>query len=125
MMLVACSDNNKKSASELLKDPVMEEHIYNSILSDKQHLTKFMDKMMADAHSMKMLINNGTMMKTICMSEELDSMVATDKEMMESITSKILESMKKDSIVCDHTCNRMMENEQFRNYLNKRRIEKK
>ncbi len=65
------------------------------------------------------------MMKTICMSEELDSMVATDKEMMESITSKILESMKKDSMVCDHTCNRMMENEQFRNYLNKRRIEKK
>lgn len=119
LQLAACAGKKEKSAAEMLKDPVKEGEVYDAILADNKHLMKLMDRMMADKNCRRMMTGKGAMMKMMCMSESMDSMMNEDKEMAGKMTGRLLETMKKDSMLCDHTCSGMMENERVRRYMKK------
>jgi hypothetical protein len=119
IMTAGCGGTKEKTAEELLKTPKMEDEIYFTILSDNAHLSKFMEKMMEEENCRKMMLTNKPMIKMMCMSENVDTLMNTDKEVRESITNKMIKSMTMDSTVCDHTCTRIMAEGKLKNYFNK------
>lgn len=117
MMIIGCEKIKEKTAEEILENPKMEEQIYAAILNNNNHLTKFIDKMMVDENCKTLMTKNTSLMKMICLSENMDSLFNTDNEIMKHITNKIIQMMEVDTSVCDRTCNRMMESESIRKFF--------
>lgn len=112
--IAACSSVREKTAEELLENPKMEDEIYSAILSNKKRTEKLMDRMMADENCMSMMSGNSSMVKMMCMSPKMDSLMHHDMQMMENMTSSMVNIVEKDSVVCDKTCSKMMESDRFR-----------
>lgn len=100
----SCNDIREKTAEELLESPKMEEEIYSAILSDSLYFTLFMNKMMSNENSKKMLTENYPMMKMMCLSKEMDNLINSDQQARESMSNRFMLKMEAKSAVCDKTC---------------------
>lgn len=119
-LLMNCTSPKEKTATELLKNPQMEQDIYTAILNDNNYLSKFMEKMMANENCKSMMEKNNLILTLVCRSEKMDSMLNNDKYLKEKISNIYLNSMVADSVVCDKTCNKIIENPQLNGYFKKR-----
>ena len=117
LLAIGCTDIREKTAADLLKNPKMEEDIYTSIINDNAHLSKFMDKMLANENCKSMMTKNNPLVKMVCMSEKIDSMISNDKQIRERMTGNLLKKMEVDSVVCDETCIRLSKNQYLNNYF--------
>ena len=117
IIVIGCIGTKEKSADELLKNPTMEEDIYTSIIKDTAHLSKFMNKMMANESCKSMVEKNNSLVKMVCMSEKIDSLVSNDKQIREKVTGNLFKKMEADSVVCDETCIRLSKNQYLNNYF--------
>lgn len=114
IMATACNAPKEKSANELLEDPKMCNEIFNAILKDAGYSQNFMEKMMSTKNCSSPFLQNLTMVKMSCMSDETDT---TDREIVEKMTDLMIRKMEVDSVVCDKTCAKIIENEQLRSKL--------
>lgn len=115
MLITSCKNtSDEKSVAELFKDPKTEEEIYSAILSNNERTKKLIDRMMVDENTRSMLAGNSSMMKMMCLSGSMDSLVYTDAQMSEEMINRLLKAMAADSVVCDKTCTRMMKDESIR-----------
>ncbi len=121
---VGCREIKEKTAEELLESPVMEDKIYATILNDSVLFLKFIDKMLLDEKSKKMFSNNSGIVKTVCMSEKMESLMSSDQQVIEMFSNRLIKRMVADSFVCDHTCTRIMENQYLKKYFRERGIGK-
>ncbi len=125
----SCTSPKEKCIEDLLNDPMTEIEVYTSILADNSHFSKFMDKVMSDDAGKKMLTENRSIMKMMCMSKSMDTLMNTDKQVLETFTDRFITKLESDSMVCDHTCTRIMKNDVlnnfFRNQYSKQLKEKK
>lgn len=124
LLVTGCKGNREKSAEELLENPVMEDEIYSTILNDSVYFLKFMNKISMDESCKKMVANNNSIMKEMCMSEKMDSLLSTDQQMMENLSNRLIKRMEVDSFACDHTCTRIMESEYLKKYFREHGINK-
>lgn len=108
MLAFSCSEVREKTAEELLEKPKMEAEIYSAILKDSIHLSKFMDKMMADEKCKTMMTKNSGMMKMMCTSERMDSMMNADKEIMGNMITCMVERIEGDTSACNMMFGKMM-----------------
>src|ERR1035437_3049946 len=115
--IIGCSKINEKSAEELLNNPKMEEEIYSGILSNSNRFSKFIDRIMADENGKTMMVRNKYLMKTICLSENMDTLLKDDKQMMETMSNRLINNISIDSVACDQTCIRLMKNDQINRYF--------
>ena len=83
-----CTSTRDKSAEELLNDPKMEEKMFAAILSDQNYFTKFMNKAMVDEKSKLIIIKNRSLMKMLCMSENMDTVMHNDLQLKEAFTDR-------------------------------------
>lgn len=123
-VLTGCTAK-QKTAEELLKDPKTEQEIYSAILSDKEHLSAFMEKMLADKDCRELMTASDAFVKMACMSAKMDSIISNDKLVLDNITGIMIRKMSADSITCDHTCTKMMEDESIKTYLKKQPLQKR
>ena len=114
VMVMSCAEVREKTAEELLENPKMEDEIYSAILASKAHSEKFLDRMMNDENCKAMMMKNSSMVKMMCSSDKMDSLMHHDLQMMESMTNNLMNIVERDSIVCDKTCSKMMESDRFR-----------
>ena len=119
VMAISCSRNKEKSAEELLKDPQMENNLYTAILNNSDHFTKFMDKAMADEMGRTLMTNNPSMLKMMCTSNNMDTLLSSDQLLKEIFTERFVSELERDSTLCDHTCTRLKKNEQLNNFFKK------
>ena len=117
LLTISCSDVRRKNVANLLNDPKMEDEIYSSIINDNVHLSKFMDKMLANENCKSIITRNNSLIKMVCMSEKIDSMVSNDKQIREKMTGNLFKKMEADSVVCDETCIRLSKNQYLNNYF--------
>lgn len=114
IMAMGCFSPREKTAQELLNNPKMENEIDSAIINDNVRLTKFMAKMMENENCKKMMITDAPMLKMMCLSENMDSLMKSDREMMENTATRMINFMKADTVVCDKTCTRIMEDKFLR-----------
>lgn len=112
-----CAGTKQKRAESLLKNPGMENEIYSAILNDPENLSKFLDKMMLSEDAKKLMLENPLLSKTLCMSGKMDSLISNDEQIRETMSGLIIKNMMADSVVCDKTCSKLMENEHIKGYL--------
>jgi hypothetical protein len=124
LFVIGCNGTKEKTAGELLENSTMEDEIYSSILNDSVHFSKFINKMAMDERGKKMMAKNSSMVKVMCMSEKVDSLMSNDKQVMESLSNRLIKRMEADSFVCDVTCTRMMESEYLKKYFREHGISK-
>jgi hypothetical protein len=117
IIVFGCTSVREKTAEELLENPKMEEEIYNSVLADSTHLSKLMSKMMANDNCKIKMAENSSLVKTVCMSPHIDSLMKNDDQFIEHMSNRIIKKMVLDSIMCDKTCTKMMENDRVKNYF--------
>ena len=118
-MTFSCSRIKEKSAEELLENSKMRDEVYSAILNNHDYSTGLLNKMMESEKCKMIMTGNLSMMKMMCTSDKMENLMNTDKEVMENLTGKLIKRMKTDSVVCDHTCTMLMENEQLKNYFTK------
>ncbi len=109
IMTISCNSRREKSAEELLENTKIENEIYSAIISNKEHLSKFMNKMM---------MTNSSAMNMICTSEKMmDSLINNNPQIIKDLSNSLIKKMGTDSAVCDKTCTKMIENENVRRYI--------
>lgn len=123
-MTYSCSHIKEKSAMELLENSKMREEVYSAILNDHAYSTDLLNKMMESDKCKMIMTGNLSMMKMMCTSDKMENLMNTDKQVMENLTGKLIKRMETDSVVCDHTCTMLMENEQLKNYFTKQTSKK-
>ena len=121
LTLCGCEKARERTAEELLASPGMEDEIYTAILNDNMHVSRLMGRMMADSNCRKMMEQDKAMVRLICMSDKMDTLLVTDQQLMESITGKMIRRMEADSAVCDKTCTQMMKSDPLKKYFGKGR----
>lgn len=124
LLFANCNGIKDKSAKELLENSDMKEKIYSEIISDTTHFLEFMNKFMNDDQSKILLNRNSSLVKMVCMSEKMDSLMSHDQQVMESLSNRFIKKMEDDSVVCDHTCTRLMESEYLKKYFREHGIGK-
>ena len=117
IVLAGCNNMKEKSAEELMKNPGTEQEIYSEIISNNAHLSKFIDKMMEDENSKTMLMRDKLFIKMVCMSPNMDTLMNTDRQVMERWSNLFINKMAADSALCDQTCIRLSTNDRLRNYF--------
>ena len=117
LLISSCNNIREKTAEELLENPAMEDEIYSVILNDSVRFSKFMDQMTMNERSKIVLSKNSSLVKMMCMSEKMDSLMSTDKQVMENVSNRFIKRMEADSFLCDHTCTRIMQNENLKKYF--------
>jgi hypothetical protein len=108
----------------MLKNSVTENEIYRAILNDSTYFLKFMNEIEMDEQSKKIMARNSSLVKMMCMSDKMDNLISNDKQVMESMSNRFINKMETDSVVCDHTCTRMMESEYVKKYFKEHGIAK-
>lgn len=124
ILVTGCKMTKEKTAEEILMNSEAEDEIYTAILNDSTYFLKFINRIAMDEQSKKIMARNSSLVKMMCMSEKMDSLMSSDKQVMESIENRFIKRMKADSFVCDHTCTRMMEIDYVKKYFKERGIEK-
>lgn len=113
-MMGGCAEVREKTAEELLQNPKMEDEIYSAILNDQKRTEKMMERMMNDESCKMMMMKNSSMVKMMCSSDKIDSLMHHDMHMMENMTNNLMNIVERDSVVCDKTCATMMGSDRFR-----------
>lgn len=117
MMTAACSGVREKTAEEMLENPKMEDEIYSAILADTSRFEKLIERMMFDEDCKAMMMGNDSLIKIICSSDKMFGLMNHDIQMMESMTTNLMNIVERDSVVCDKTCAKMMESDRFRKHI--------
>jgi cobalamin biosynthesis Mg chelatase CobN len=117
LLVSSCKSTKEKSAEELLENSKMEDNIYSAILNDSIRFSKFMNQMAMNERSKIILSRNSSIVKMMCMSEKMDSLMSNDQQILENLSNRFVKRMEADSFVCDHTCTRIMENEYLKKYF--------
>lgn len=117
MLTSGCVGIKENSAESLLKNPETEKAIYSAILNDQEHLSKFINMMMVSENGKKLMIENPLLSKTLCMSGKMDSLISNDDQIRETMSDLVIKNMIADSVVCDKTCSKLIENEQVKRYI--------
>ena len=125
LITISCSITKEKTADELLNDPKTENEIYQSILNDSTHLIKLIDKIMADENCKKIMNRNSVLIKMVCLSEKMDSLISIDKQATERLSHHLIKINGSDSFVCDKNCTKTIEGEFIRKYSKRKHIIKK
>jgi hypothetical protein len=115
--IISCEKVKEKSVDELLENSKMREEIFSAILNNHKYSDSLLNRMLASEEYKAFVCNNGSMMKRMFMSEEMDSLINNDNEIMEKMATRLTKKMEADKVMCDKTCNRMMENDNVRKYL--------
>ncbi len=113
IMTIGCNQQKEKSARELLENTETRSEVFDAILKNRDYSAGFMEKMMEDENCKSMFVKNLSMMKIMCMSEKMDT-VMNDPEVMEKMTKHLIHKMKSDDDVCDKTCANLVEEEHLR-----------
>lgn len=124
IFVASCEGVKEKSAEELLDNSEMKNKIYSEILRDSSHFIEFINKIALDDRSKMMMAGNSSIVKAMCMSDKMDDIMISDQQVMENLSSRFVKRMIADSVVCDHTCTRIMENEYLKKYFRERGIGK-
>ena len=114
---LSCMRTKEKTADELLQNSVLEDEIYSSVLTDSVRFLKFINKMELNEKSKKMMTNNNSIVKAVCMSEKMDSMMSKDHQVIEKFSNRLIKRMEADSFVCDVTCTKMMKSDYLKKYF--------
>lgn len=117
IIAIGCTSVREKTAEEILENSKLEQEIYNAIIADSTHLSRLMDKMMADDNCKIKMTENGSLVKAVCMSPHMDSLMNQDGLFIEHMSNRIIQKMMADSVICDKTCTKMMENDRVKNYF--------
>ena len=117
LLISSCNSVKEKTAEELLENPAMEDKIYSLILNDSIRFSKFMNQMTMNERSKIILFKNSELVKMMCMSEKMDSLMSNDKQVMENVSNRFIKRMEADSFLCDHTCTRILQNENLKKYF--------
>jgi len=107
MLLIECAYFKEKSAEDLLQNPKMEAELYAAILKDNARFSKFMDKAMEDNVCKTTIAKNQGVVKMVCSSARMDSIMIADKEIMGNMMDCMVKRIKGDSSACTMMCNRM------------------
>lgn len=124
IFVFSCEGVKEKTAEELLENSEMKEKIYAEILLDTTYFMEFMNKIALDDRGKIMMARNSSIVKAMCMSDKMDSIMISDQQVMENLSNRFVKRMIADSLVCDHTCTRIMENEYLKKYFRERGIGK-
>jgi hypothetical protein len=119
-VLFGCGSVKEKTVEDLLDNEEMAANIYSAIIADSLHLKAFMDKMMSIGNCRRMMLENQSMARMFCMSDKMDSILKKDQALMDLMTDRFIKNIEKDSMACDKTCTRMMQNEKLSKYLKSR-----
>jgi hypothetical protein len=120
--MISCDKHEK--ANRMLENPSMEDAIYTSIIHNEQRLSKLLDRMSKSDNCKKTLCKRKDFIASLCHSENMDTLLNKDNEMMDQMTGKLIFKMQTDSMFCDHTCRRLMDVEKIKNQLKKEAIKK-
>ncbi|MDP3557030.1 MAG: hypothetical protein Q8T03_06615 [Bacteroidota bacterium] len=106
---VSCNSVKEKTAEELLNDPAMEENIYSAITASNMRISKIVNKILGNENSKAILMRNNSLIKNVCMSPNLDSIIEKDQQVLQNLSNIIMPKMEADSFACDHTCTKSVE----------------
>lgn len=109
--LGSCKNKREKNAEEILENPQMRADIFNVILKNNGYTDSLFNKMMTE---------NPSILKRIYMSDRMDSLFAHDNQVMDKMLNHLTKKMEADNIVCDKTCDKMMESDNIRKYMERR-----
>ncbi len=116
----SCANKKERGAGALLENDKDRNEIIDTLLSNPAYLSEFLDRVMSNERARIALIGNRRMMKTLCMSDKMDSLIATDPQVMEHINNNMIKKMVSDSFVCDKTCTSLLENEGLKKFIQSR-----
>ncbi|WP_127020678.1 hypothetical protein [Flagellimonas beolgyonensis] len=112
LFLVGCSQAQKQSAEEVLKDPAMQDAIMENISSDHQMMMNMMGHMMDNDHAMQMIMGNQEMMHTMMGNREaMMNMMMQDSTISKMMMGNMLQMMEQDSAFGNRMTNMMMGNQ--------------
>lgn len=116
-LMASCEGVREKTAEELLDNSKMREEIYSAILNDSIYFNTFLGKAMSNKSSKKILTENYSMMKMMCMSDNMDHIMNTDKEAMERMSAIFIKKLEQKHVSCDKTCVRYLPIEHYNKCL--------
>lgn len=117
IIAVGCSSVREKTAEEILENSKLEQEVYNAIIADSAHLTRLMDKMTADDNCKIKMAENVSLVKAVCLSSNIDSLMNKDGLFIEQMSNCVIQKMILDSVMCDKTCTKMVENDRVKKYF--------
>jgi hypothetical protein len=120
IIAVGCTSVREKTAEEILENSKLEQEIYQAIIVDSTHLSRLIEKMMADDNCKIMLAKSNLLVNTVCISSNIDSLMNKDGQLLETFSNQMIKKMALDSVLCDKTCTKMMENDRVKNYFRER-----
>lgn len=114
IILGACA--KKQSAQQLLKDDKMRDEIMTAISNDHNMTEEMINHLTTIPASREIVLGSCTVMDTIMAS----NFMRRDTVMQENVLSGMLRLLRKDSILCDKTCTRMLEDPRIKKALEKK-----
>jgi hypothetical protein len=114
--LGSCKNKREKNAEEILENPQMRREVFNAILKNPNYTDSLLNKMM--------VTGNPSMMKRMYMSDKMDSLFGNDNQVMDKMLNHLTKKMEADNVVCDKTCDKMMESDNIRKYMERRILKK-
>ena len=115
IILVGCVQNKKEKAEALLTDPVMQEEIFNAILSDSARLNIFFEKVHKEGKGQGS--RHQRMMKKMCYSSGMDSLFMCDGSMQGKMMRQMLKQTDQDSMFCRQMGDSVMKHDRLRMHL--------
>ena len=112
-----CSDIREQSAEELLKAPKMRSELYATIFTNHDYLSQLLIEMKENEMSKKMLMDNTPMLKMMCTTEKIDTMMQADEVMMKDMINLMVSRMESDTTTCSLMCSKVMESEHLKKYV--------
>ncbi|WP_428741335.1 hypothetical protein [Tenacibaculum sp.] len=118
LFLSGCSQAQKQSAEEILKDPKMQDSIMVAICNNHQMMMNMMEHMMDNDHSMKMIMENQNMMQHMMGKQQMMmNMMKQDSTMSNMMMGNMMQMMEQDSLFCKRMTNMMMGNKHMMNTM--------
>lgn len=122
LLVTGCNPNKKEKAEALFTDPVMQDEIFNAIMGDSARLQQFFEKFHSQRqhHMGKMGPMHQRMMKKMCCSSGMDSVMMCDGSMQGKMMRHMLKQTDQDSVYCRQLGDSVMRHDRLRKHLQQR-----